>query len=510
MSRPIEGPTLVLLTLSLSLGIFMNVLDTSIANVAIPNISGDLGVSPSQGTWVITSFTVSTAIMLPLTGWLARRFGEVRLFVTSTFLFTIASMLCGLAENFSMLVAFRVLQGMVAGPMIPLSQSILMASYPDDKKAFATALWAMTAVVAPIFGPILGGWITDNYSWPWIFYINLPVGLLSSFATAILLSGRETPISKPPIDIIGLILLAVGVGCLQILLDNGKDLDWFNSNVIIILGIISVVTLSFLVAWELTEKYPIVDLSLFARRNFTIGVIALSLGYMVFFANIVIFPLWLQTQMGYTPTWAGLAAAPIGVLSIIFTPIVGRNLHKVDLRLIISFGFIVFALVSFWNSSFNTSVSCTQLVIPRLIQGLGISCFFTPLITIVISGLPPDRIASALGLANFIRIIGGSFGTSLSVTLWERREAVHHSHLVENINNYNSASVEVVHQLNNLGFINLKAYAQLVKTISKQAFMLSTNDFFWLSGWIFVSLLVILWFTRPPFFSSAKSPVVVD
>ncbi|MHB1947685.1 MAG: DHA2 family efflux MFS transporter permease subunit [Gammaproteobacteria bacterium] len=504
MSKPIAGSHLVLLTISLSLGIFMNVLDTSIANVSIPNIAGDLGVSANQGTWVITSFAISTAIVLPITGWLAKRFGEVRLFLISTFLFTITSLLCGLSENLSMLVAFRVLQGAVAGPMIPLSQSILLANYPEDKKGLATALWAMTAVVAPVFGPILGGWITDNYSWPWIFYINLPVGLFSCVVTGILLSGQETPISKPPIDIVGLSFLIIGIGSLQILLDNGKDLDWFNSNIITILGIISFISLCFLVAWELTEKHPIIDLTLFKRRNFAIGTIALSLGYLVFFANIVIFPLWLQTQMGYTPTWAGLAAAPIGILSIVLSPVVGNNLNRIDLRVITSIGFIVFAGVSFWNSSFNTDVGFEELVIPRLIQGIGIACFFTPLISIVISGLPPDRIASALGLANFFRIIGGSFGTSLSVTIWDRREAFHHSHLVEPINNFNPISNQAVEKLNALGFTDMKSYEQLTRVVTNQAYMLSTNDFFWLSGVIFASLLVIVWFTKPPFLTSGK------
>src|SRR5579885_273422 len=311
---PLKGSRLILLTLSLSLGIFMNVLDVSIANVAIPTIAGDLAVSPDNGTWVITSFAVSQAIMLPLTGWLARRFGEIRLYVLSTILFTLASVLCGLSVNLPMLIIFRVIQGAVSGPMIPLSQSILLANYPDEKKGFATGVWAMTAVVGPIFGPIMGGWITDNYTWPWIFYINLPVGIFSAVFTWITLTGRETKTVKTSIDIVGLMLLIIGVGCLQVLLDKGNDLDWFHSNLILALTIISTIALSFLVVWELTDKTPIIDLTLFTGRNFTIGTIALTLGYFVYFSNVVIFPLWLQTQMGYTPTWAGLAAATVGIM----------------------------------------------------------------------------------------------------------------------------------------------------------------------------------------------------
>lgn len=496
---PLKGSRLALLTISLSLGIFMNVLDVSIANVAIPTIAGNLAVSPDNGTWVITSFAVSQAIMLPLTGWLARNFGEVRLFLLSTLLFTLTSLLCGLSQNLPMLIFFRVLQGAVSGPMIPLSQSILLANYPDEKKGFATGIWAMTAVVGPIFGPILGGWITDNYTWPWIFFINLPVGIFCVVFTWITLTGRETKIDKSPIDLMGLSLLIIGVGCLQVMLDKGNDLDWFNSNFILTLTIISVISLSFLIVWELTDKTPIIDLTLFARRNFTIGTLGLTLGFLVYFSNVVIFPLWLQTQMGYTPTWAGLAAAPVGVLPFLLTPFVGIYMGKVDLRLIISVGFIVFAWTSFWQSNFYTQIGFAQLVEPRFIQGLGLTFFFTPLISIVISGLPAQRIASALGLANFLRILGGSFGTSMSVTMWDRRESFHNSRLVEQINDLNPISRSTVNQLQSLGLSEDKSYQLISDTVTNQAFMLSTNDIFWLSGIIFMCLLVLIWFAKPPF-----------
>ncbi len=508
--KHIEGPMLVLLTISLSLGIFMNVLDVSIANVSIPYIAGDFGVSPDQGTWVITSFAVSQAISLPITGWLAKRFGEVKLFVVSTFLFTLVSLLCGLSIDYPMLLICRVLQGAVAGPMIPLSQSLLLSAYPDYKKAFATSLWAMVAVIAPIFGPILGGWITYNYSWPWIFYINLPVGIFSAVVTWLILEKRETPIKKLPIDFIGLMLLIIGIGCLQILLDQGNDLDWFKSNVIVTLGVISFIALCFLIVWELSHPQPVVDLTLFAGRNYAIGTIALSLGFLIYFANIVIFPLWLQTQMGYTASWAGLALAPVGVFAFLLSPVVGSNLKRWDPRVVISFGFIIFAWVSFWNASFNTDVSFIQLVIPRFVQGIGIACFFTPLIIIILSGLPPERVASALGLSNFLRILGGSFGTSLSVTLWDRREQFHHSQLVEQITNYNPVSIEAVQQLNQYGFQDLKAYEQLDAIVGHQAYMLSTNDIFWLSGVLFIGLLIILWFTKPPFVSKGGPLTAAD
>jgi len=500
----LTGSRLILLTISLSLGIFMNVLDVSIANVAIPTIAGNLAVSPDEGTWVITSFAVSQAIMLPLTGWLARRFGEVRLFLVSTALFTITSILCGLSMNLSMLIFFRVLQGAVSGPMIPLSQSLLLANYPEEKKSFATGIWVMTAVVGPIFGPILGGWITDNYSWPWIFYINLPVGIFSVIFTAITLSGRETTTSKTPVDYIGLILLIIGIGSLQILLDKGNDLDWFHSNLILTLSIISFIALCYLIIWELTRKDPIVDLTLFKKRNFSIGTITITLGFLVYFANVVIFPLWLQTQMGYTATWAGLAAAPVGVLPFLLSPFVGRYMNLFDLRKVATIGFIVFALTSFWQSNFYTDVGFQQLIEPRFVQGLGITLFFTPLITITISGLAPERVANALGLSNFFRILGGSFGTSISVTLWDRREAFHHSRLVEQVNHFNSISDQTLNHLESLGFSGIQNIGVVDATITNQSFLLSTLDIFWISGWVFVFLMIIVWGAKPPFKPSSN------
>jgi DHA2 family multidrug resistance protein len=503
MTEPCEtclrGSKLALLTVAVSLGIFMNVLDSSIANVAIPTLSGDLGVSPDQGTWVITSFTVSTAIGLPLTGWLGRRFGEVRLFVVSVLGFTLFSWLCGLSGSLATLVVFRVLQGAMAGPMIPLSQSLLLMNYPDEKKGLALAIWSLTAVVAPVIGPILGGWITDDYSWPWIFYINVPVGLVSAYVTWLLLHHRETDTSRVPVDAVGLGLLIVGVASLQIMLDKGNDLDWFGSPVIVALAVVAVVGLSYFILWELTDRHPIVDLSLFRGINFTVGTVAISLGYLVFFGNIVIFPLWLQTQMGYTATWAGFAAAFIGILALVVSPVIGHVMAKIDLRAVVSFAFIVFALVSFWNASFNTSVDFEHLVVPRLVFGLGVPCFFIPLIAMSLSGLPASRVASASGLTNFLRILGGSFGVSLSVTLWDRRQAFYDYRLTEHITAFNPAVQHHLEQLRGLGLDSPAAIESLARSTSQQAFMLATNEFFWLSGWTFVALLVLVWFARPPF-----------
>ena len=280
---PLEGNTRLLGTLALSLATFMNVLDSSIANVSIPAIAGNLGVSPAQGTWVITSFGIANAIALPLTGWLTQRFGAVRLFTASVLLFVLASMLCGLATSLEMLIAGRVLQGFVAGPLMPLSQTLLMASYPRHQTGKALAFWGMTTLVAPVIGPLLGGWITDNFSWPWIFYINVPVGLFAAFLTWTIYHRRETPIRKLPIDRIGLALLVLWVGAMQLMLDKGKEQDWFASGEIVTLAVVSAVGFVVFLAWELTDAHPVVDLRLFGTRNFAFGVLATAVGYGLFF-----------------------------------------------------------------------------------------------------------------------------------------------------------------------------------------------------------------------------------
>ncbi|HLQ85631.1 MAG TPA: DHA2 family efflux MFS transporter permease subunit, partial [Salinisphaeraceae bacterium] len=327
-----------IVTTALALAVFMNVLDISIANVSIPTIAGSLGVSADQGTWVITSFAVANAIAVPISGWLARQVGEVRLFVICTLLFTLFSWLCGFSFSMPMLLTFRVLQGAAAGPMIPISQSLLLANYPPEKRGLANGIYGMTAVVGPVAGPILGGWITENISWPWIFYINVPFGLLAALVVWLLLRERETAIERQRIDGIGLGLLVIGVASLQIMLDQGNSKGWFQSDYIVVLALTALVMLSFFVVWELTDERPIVDLSLFRVRNFAIATIAMTFGYMTFFSAIVIFPLWLQTQMGYTAEMAGFATAAFGILGFFFAPIVGGLSDRFDPRLIVTVG----------------------------------------------------------------------------------------------------------------------------------------------------------------------------
>lgn len=504
--QPYQGATLGVLTIALALATFMNVLDTTITNVAVPTISGDLGVSPDQGTWVITAFVVATAIAVPLTGWLAQRFGEVRLFVACTGLFTLFSTLCGLAGSFPLLLLLRVLQGAVAGPMIPLSQSLLMNNYPPDKRGLALAIWGMTTVVAPVLGPIFGGWLTDNYSWPWIFYINIPIGIFSIMITWALLKNRETPRRRLPIDAIGLGLLIVGVGALQVMLDKGNQDDWFGSTFILALGITALVALVLFVIWEWYDPHPVVDLTLFRSRNFNVAAVAITLGFGVYFGGIVIFPLWLQTQLDYTATWAGIASAPVGLLAIVLSPIVGRNLHRVDLRVFVTISFLVFAFCSFWLGSLTTQVDLWQLVDPRIYLGIGIATFFIPLTAMSLAGLPQSRVASASGLLNFLRTVGASFGTSLSVTLWDRRATLHDHRLTEHLTSADPGLHHALDQLQAHGFTPQAGLGMLERLVAQQAFMLSTNDFFWLSGWIFVILMGLVWFARPPFAPARGAP----
>ena len=493
---PITGMRLVLLTIGVSLALFMNVLDTSIANVAIPTIAGNLAVSADEGTWVITSFAVSLAIALPLTGWLGMRFGEVRLFLVATILFSVFSLLCGLSVSLPMLIVFRILQGAVAGPMIPLSQSLLLMNYPPEKQGTALSIWGMIAVVAPVIGPVLGGVVTDDYSWPWVFFINVPIGLIAVAITAFILRGRETEKERRPMDKVGLGLLVVGVASLQIMLDKGNELAWFSSPTICWLAVIAVVALSFFVVWELTEANPVVDLTLFGRRNFTVATLAISLGYLVIFGNIIIFPLWLQTEMGYTATWAGIAAAPIGLLAVFVAPAMGGLMRRFDPRLLVTVAFALFAGVSFWVSGYATNVNLTQLMVPRLIFGVGIPMFFIPLISLSLSGLPQQRVASASGLFNFMRMLAGSFGASLSVTLWDQREALHDAHLSATATTYSPFVAPLFKTLKELGAGTQASLAELARTISRQSFMLATNDFYWLSGWIFLVLIAVVWFAK--------------
>lgn len=480
-----------LATIALALGSFVNILDATIVNTSVSHIAGDFAIPYSSGTWVITSYSVAEAILLPLTGWLTMRFGMLKQYIWATILFVIASMLCGLSPNFEMLLFSRILQGIVGASMIPLSQGLLMSIYPPEKRGMAIGIWAMTAVLAPIVGPILGGWITDTSSWRWAFYINLPIGLFSAWMVKDIFEKRKwkDDVKKVPIDYFGLISLAVSIGCLQLLLDTGADKDWFSSIQIRLLAIISFVFMGMFVIWELHQKNPVVNLRYFLNRNFMVGVSVLCVGSTAFFATVVILPIWLQNYMGYTAFDSGLATSTTSVFVVILAPFIGGMLHKVDARKVVAFGFTVFFIVSIYASNMTPEVTATYIAFARLLTGIGLACFFIPLNNIMFADIPDNEIPSASGISNFMRNIGNSVGTSLIVAYWDHSQTSHHETIVSAINDGNSNYQTYIDSIggstvNNLALIN--------QMINSQAALMGINDIMIGSGILMLCLVPIV------------------
>lgn len=494
-----QGAALVVASAGVSLASFMQVLDQTIANVSLPTVAGNLGVSPQQGTWVVTSFGVAAAIALPLTGWLSRRIGQVRLLFWSTSLFVVASVLCGLSTSLEMLVASRILQGAVAGPMMPLSQAMLLQIFPPERRLSALALWSTVAIIGPICGPLLGGWITDNWGWRWIFLLNVPFGLIATTLMAQSFAGKETAIERPPVDIVGLLLLAVWVGAFQMMLDTGSDAGWFEDPVIVALAIVAVIGFCYFIVWELTEAHPVVDLKLFARRNFSVGVVCSAIGYTVFFGTALVVPIWLQTQMGYTALWSGLAAAPVTLFPLILSRRIGKALHVVDPRIFASCAFLAFAAGLFVRSTFTTQVDYFTVISAQLVTGFGLAMFMVPLQAILLAGLRADQVASAAGLSNFMRNTGGAFGASLATTLWSRREAIHHAQLSESVSTWDASTTDALASLQARGMTDLQSYAFVDRVLNREANMLGGIDYFWAAGWLMAAMVLVVWMARPPF-----------
>ncbi|WP_026172803.1 DHA2 family efflux MFS transporter permease subunit [Asticcacaulis benevestitus] len=493
---PMTGGLLAITALALALGTFMQVLDGTIANVSVPTIAGDLGVSTSQGTWVITSFAVSNGISVPLTGWLMGRYGVVKTFTASVLLFTIASFLCGIAWNIDSLIFFRILQGAVSGPMIPGSQALLMMIFPPNKRGTALAIWSMTTLVAPICGPILGGYISDNFTWPWIFFINLPVGAFCAFFCWRGMASRETPTYQRPIDRTGFALLVIWVGALQVMLDTGKDVDWFNSPAIVVETIVAIVAFIAWVIWELNDKNPMVDLSFFKTRNFAFGTLVLCIAYAIFFGANLLMPLWLQTNMGYIATWAGLVAAPSGIIAVILTPFAARMLNRYDARILGTASLVLFALSFFMRSLYTTEASFFQLMLPTLVMGAAMSFFFISFISIGLNGIAPERVPAASGLSNFARIIAGSFAASLVTTIWERSESQHQTRLAEIMGMTDPAFVNAMRQAQEFGLSTAQSTSVIMRQVSSQAFLLSTVDLFRISSIVIILLIPAVWLCR--------------
>ncbi|NNM75745.1 DHA2 family efflux MFS transporter permease subunit [Sphingomonas sp. ID1715] len=435
----LRGWRLAAAAFTLALANFVVVLDTTIANVSVPHIAGALAVSPSQGTWTITSYAVADAISVPLTGWLAARFGSVRWFLISLMGFGLFSFLCGMANSLYMLVFFRVMQGLSGGPLMPLSQTLLMRIFPKERQSAALGIWAMTTTAAPILGPILGGVLSDNWSWPWIFFINLPVVAVCAFGVSQLVTPFETMIQRVRIDVIGLVLLIVFVGALQIMLDTGRDNDWFHSTWIIGLALIAAIGFAVFLIWEATEANPIVDISVFRYRGFIAGVIAVSLGFGAFFAQVVLTPLWLQQVLGYTATNAGFVVAWIGLFAVLVSPLAARMTDKVDLRITVSGGILWLFLMSFLRMRWSTDVGYWTLALPHILQGIGMPFFFIGLTALALSSVPPQKVVVAAGLMSFCRTLCGAIGTALATTLWDDANADARGQIVPALNDVSGA-----------------------------------------------------------------------
>jgi DHA2 family multidrug resistance protein len=506
---PLPPGTRGLTAFALALGTFMQVLDMTIANVSLPTIAGNLGVSANQGTWVITSFAVANGISVPLTGWLMRRYGVVRTFVVSVALFTVASFLCGIAWSFESLIAFRVIQGGVSGPMMPGSQALLMSIYPASRRGTALALWSMTTLIAPVAGPLLGGYISDNISWPWIFLINLPVGVLSAGVCWRALHDRETPTDKMPVDWVGLVLLVVWVGALQVMLDTGRDADWFESPKITALAIVAGVGAVAFLIWQYYERHPIVDLSLFSMRNFTVGTLIMCIGYSVFFGNVVILPLWLQTQLGYTASWAGIVQAPSGLVALLLSPLAGRFISRSDARIAASVAFLVMAFGFYLRARLNSQAALGDFILPMIFQGVGVAFFFVSVISITLDRIPPQRMPAATSISNFLRITAAAFSTSLATTLWDNRASLHQSRLAEASSIFDPKLQQALGGLQSLGLDQQQSIGVIMHGVVQQAYTLSSLDYFYATTWISVGLVFLIWWTRKPEIASGL-PAAAD
>jgi DHA2 family multidrug resistance protein len=485
----LEGPMLILAGFVLAMANFMAVLDTSIANVALPHIAGSLAASPKEGTSVITFFAVAEAITIPLTGWLSQRFGTVRVFLLSMTAFGVTSALCGLAPTLPMLIVFRVLQGLSAGPMMPLSQALLNQIVPRRHYATAMGLWTMTVIIAPIIGPMLGGGISDSIGWEWAFYINVPVAVFAVFFGLRLLRPFETQTVRKPVDFMGLALLIVWVSALQMMLDFGDQYDWFSSPLILsLLGVAAVVFVVFII-WELTEEHPIVDLRVFRNRGFATATTVISLTFGIFFSSTILIPLWLQTNLGYTATAAGNLTAFNGVLGLFVSPFVARLLSRFDARAIASVGLIGLSIVFGSRMFFTSTMSFAQMVPVQLAQGAFMPLFFIPLMTVALSGVTPKEIANASGLLTFARILAGAIAGSLVTTAWSN-EAVHMRG--EILSGMQNGSVTVA-TMQSMGMSATQAAARLDGLVQSQAVMLATDRMFALVAPAILCSIILVW-----------------
>ncbi|MCC7274515.1 MAG: DHA2 family efflux MFS transporter permease subunit [Alphaproteobacteria bacterium] len=477
----------------LAMANFMAILDTTIVNVAVPHIAGALAVSPHEGTWVITSYAVAEAVTVPLSGWLAARFGAVRVFAVSAIAFGLFSALCGFATSLPMLVLFRVLQGLAGGPLMPMSQTLLLRVAPPERANMAMGLWMMTTIIAPIAGPVLGGTMSDTIGWEWAFYINVPFSVICGVVGFQMLRTRETSIVKNPVDFVGLIFLIVFVGSLQVMLDNGQNEDWFASSFIRILAVTAVLGFVAFLIWELTDEHPIVNLRVFRHPGFAMSTVAMALTFGSFFASVVLIPLWLQTNMGYTATWAGYVLAFQGILGVCMAPVAAMLVSRFDPRLLMSVGLAMLSYAILMRTGFAQNMTFGQLVLPQALMGF-MPFFFMPLMTMAMGSVEREETASASGLVNFTRTMSGAFGTALATSAWTSATADSRAELVGVLND----PAAVIQTMQQGGLTPDQALHAFDNMVQGQAVMLATNHMFLIIGLIVAVTAVGVWFMPRP------------
>jgi MFS transporter, DHA2 family, multidrug resistance protein len=509
-----------IIALTVMLATFMEVLDTSVANVALPHIAGSLSSTVDEATWVLTSYLVSNAIVLPLSGWFSSLIGRKRFYMTCVALFTVSSMLCGLAPSLSVLILCRILQGIGGGALQPISQAILVESFPRHKQGMAMAVYGMGVVVAPVIGPTLGGWITDNYSWRWIFLINIPVGALSLTLTSMLISDPAYLVRRAwkglRVDYIGLGLLSLGLAALEITLDDGQKNDWFGSNFITTMAVIALLGLVGVVLWELRQKDPVVDFRMLQNRNFMLSTATMFILGFVLYASTMLLPVFLQTLLGYTAMRSGLVLSPGGLVIALCMPLVGFLLSKIAPRWLVIFGLSVGAFGLFRMARFDLDVDYHTAMMARVLQSAGIAFLFVPINTMAFGTVPREKMGSATGLINLARNIGGSSGIAIVTTLLARRTQFHQHRLVGDMTpfspNYMQALAGIAHTLATRGASAAQAMAQaqgvLYGMLQRQSSMLAFVDSFWLLGVIFLAVIPLMFFIKKV--GPHKGPIVME
>lgn len=504
--RPAINPWIIAITVTLAT--FMEVLDTSIANVALPHIAGSLSAGQDESTWVLTSYLVSNAIVLPLSGWLSSIVGRKNFYMGCVALFTVSSFLCGLAPNLATLIICRVLQGAGGGGLQPSEQAILADTFPPAKRGMAFAVYGIAVVTAPAIGPTLGGWITDNFTWRWIFFINIPVGIISMLLTSRLIQDppdmRRRKLSETKIDYVGLGFVALGLGALQIVLDKGQREDWFESHFIVVLALVAAAALVFVVVWEWRHKDPIIDLHLFRDRTFAVSNLLMFMLGFALLGSTLLLPLFMQTLLGYTAEQAGLALMPGGFTIIVLLPLVGFLLSRYSPRWLLVFGLVVLSGSLFHMAGFDLQMDFRAAASARVLQAAGMAFLFVPINTAAYAFLPREKNNAASGLMNLARNIGGSVGISLVTTILDRRSQVHLNDLSRNLSPANPAFQSMLQGATqamrahgaSAALASRQAYALIEGTVQRQATMLAYLDDFRLLGVAILAMVPLVFLMK--------------